>query len=291
MRLKKLKSFLKESYFILTKHNMSCMSAQLTYALIVAIVPFFAVLFSFIHSKKNFQEIINTIVAPFIKDNFGLKVGNDILEYITSVVTQVQVTELSIISLISLLVTVILLLLLLESVFNTLLDAKKEKNYFISLLKCWLLLVFSPFLFVLFAIRSRIFLTALDLADNIPIDSSAQIVSFILGYISQVIFYALLYYIMPSRRPRFTAAILGGVITTVSLDILRYINIYLVKSALSADTSQLYGSVPLIAILFFVWLRLVLYIILVGFVFTTAAERVILKKTKHSKITLGPVNK
>lgn len=277
---KKMKSFWREAYFIATKHNMSCMSAQLTYAVIVAIVPFFSVVFTFVHSRKNFETILDAIITPFIMNNFGKNVGTEIINYIRSVVIQAQITELSIISLVSFLVTVILLLLLIESIFNALLDSKIEKNYLVSFLKCWLLLVFSPFLFVLVTFRSDFLISVLNLTQNFFAREEAKIVVTVFGYISQVLFFTLLYYIMPSRMPKFFAAMFGATITTIVLEVIRYINIYLVKNALAADTHQLYGSVPLMAILFFVWLRLVLLMIMFGFVFSTAFERVVYKQ-KH----------
>jgi len=277
----KLKSFFLESYYIVTKHNMNCMSAQLTYAVIVTIVPFFAVIFAFIHSRRNFVSILDNYVDPFIVDNFGSNIGIEISEYVRTIILKIQITDISIISFASFLITVILLLLLLESIFNALLDAKDSQKYVISLLKCWLLLVCSPFLFILSTLRSQFLLAVLDVTKKFVIREDIKFLTFTFGYLSQVMFFALLYYIMPSRRPKFTAAILGGFITTVALDALRYVNIFLVKHALAADTSQIYGSIPLIAILFFVWLRLVIFMVLIGFVFTTAYERVY---HKHKRV-------
>lgn len=270
----KIKMFWQEAYFIASKHNMNCMSAQLTYGVIVAIVPFFAVLFAFIHSRRNFSTILDGIINPFIKDNFGASVGNEIAEYIRSIILHVQITELSIISFVSFLVTVILLLLLIESVFNALLDARNEKSFLKSLLKCWLLLAFSPFLFVLVTLRSDFLIATFNFANNFLIREDIKFLKIAVGYASQALFFSVLYYIMPSRRMKFSAAFIGACFTTIALDIVRYINVYLVKTALMADTTQLYGSVPLIAILFFVWLRLVLLIILIGFVISSAFERV-----------------
>lgn len=274
----KFKLFWQETYFLATKHNMACMSAQLTYGVIIAIVPFFSVLFAFIHSRKNFDDFLDGMMRPFLQKNFGFQIGKDIADYISNIVVNAQISELSIISFVSFLVTSILLLLLLESVFNTLLDSKLRKNYFISLLKCWLLLTFSPFLFMLETFRSEFLIQAFNFADHFLISEDISFLRLAIGYLSQTIFFALLYYIMPSRSIKFLATFFGACITIVSLDVVRYINVYLVKSALTADTSQLYGSIPLMAILFFVWLRLVLYIILFGFVFSVAFERTFYKK-------------
>lgn len=273
----KFKLFWRETYFLATKHNMSCMSAQLTYGVIIAIVPFFAVLFAFIHSRKNFDNFLDGIISPFLQKNFGFTIGKDIANYINNVVVNAQISELSIISFVSFLVTIILLLLLLESIFNTLLDTKLKKNYFVSLLKCWLLLTFSPFLFMLETFRSEFLINAFNFVDHFLINEDIRFLRLLVGFFSQTVFFALLYYVMPSRSVKFFAAFFGAFVTTFSLEVVRYINIYLVKNALVADTSQLYGSIPLIAILFFVWLRLVLYIILFGFVFSVAFERTVYK--------------
>lgn len=274
----KFKLFWQEAYFLATKHNMGCMSAQLTYGVIVALVPFFSILFAFIHSRKNFDNFLDGMMNPFLQKNFGAKIGNEIASYINNIVINAQISELSIISFVSFLVTVILLLLLLESIFNALLDSKFKKNYFISLLKSWLLLTFSPFLFMLETFRSEFLIKAFNFVDHFLISEDVFFLRMAVGYLSQTIFFALLYYVMPSKSVRFFAAFFGACITTISLDVVRYINVYLVKTALIADTSQLYGSIPLIAILFFVWLRLVLYIILFGFVFSVAFERTFYKK-------------
>lgn len=275
----KFKSFWRETYFLITRHNMGCMSAQLTYGVIVAIIPFLSVLFAFIHSRKNFENFLDGIMSPFLEKNFGFKIGHEIADYINNIVVHAQISELSIISFVTFLVTIILLLLLLESIFNTLLDTRLKRNYLISLLKCWLLLVFSPFLFVLETFRSEFLIKAFDFANRFLIGEDVTFLRLAVGYLSQTIFFALLYYIMPSRSMRFISAFFGACITTVSFDVIRYINVFLVKRALIADTSQLYGSIPLIAILFFVWLRLVLYILLLGFVFSVALERTVHQNT------------
>lgn len=280
MKLSGMRMFWREFYFIASKHSMSCMSAQLTYGVIVAIVPFLAVLFTFIHSRKNFESILHDYITPFIQNNFGANVGKEILNYIQSVILNLQLTELSIISLVSFLVTVILLLLLIESIFNTLLDAVSEKNIFKSLFKSWLIIAFSPFLFVLVTFRSSFLIQLFNLANAFLIREDIKFLSVLVGYLSQALFFSLLFYIMPSRQMKFLAAFFGACVTTIALDIIQYVNIYLVKTAVMADTHQLYGSIPLIAILFFVWLRIVLYVILLGFVFSTTFERVVYKKTR-----------
>lgn len=79
---------------------------------------------------------------------------------------------------------------------------------------------------------------------------------------------------MPSKRLSVKSVLIGGVIASILFEILQFINIFIAKNALATDR-HIYGTMPIIAVLFFVWIRLIWLVILIGASFSIAAQRII----------------
>ena len=99
-------------------------------------------------------------------------------------------------------------------------------------------------------------------------------IRFLLGLAFQSLYFIFLYSVMPSKRLKFKSLLIGGLTASILFEILQYINIFLAKSAMSADPSKIYGTVPLIAILFFAWIRLSWIVALCGASVCLAAEKI-----------------
>lgn len=276
---KKIELIVREFVYVLNHTHISRKSAQITYTFILSIVPFLAIIFTFIHSLNGFENILNEVFDPIIKRHFGGSIGADISGYLRTIIQNIQVKELGIISFATFSITVFLLLLQIEDIFDDIFGIHNKNSLFQRLVKCWVIITISPFLFSLASVKSDSLIQFLDL-EHITFfeDSAAKWVRFLIGMVFQSLAFIFAYYLMPSKRLHLKSVFIGGVIASILFEILKYVNIYLVKSSISADPSKIYGTMPLIAVLFFVWIRLVWVVTLIGAAFSIASQRVLIFK-------------
>jgi membrane protein len=192
------------------------------------------------------------------------------------IVKNIEVKELGIISFCTFSVTVVLLLLQIEDIFDDILGIQSKNNLFQRLIKCWIIISLSPFLFALASLKSDSLIQVLNLEHLYFFeDDVAKWVRFSIGMAFQSLVFILAYYLLPSKRLHLKSVIIGGIIASILFEILKYVNIYLVKSSLSADPNKIYGTMPLIAVLFFVWIRFVWIVTLAGAGFSIASQRIL----------------
>ena len=283
--LKKIEIIFRESFFILKYSRFSEKSAQLTYVSILSIVPLVAILFSFIHAFQGFNTLINEFIAPMITKHFGNHEGNEIIIYLNSIISNLKLKELGIISFATFLVTVILLVLKIEDNIDEIMEFKNKSKLFNRIVKCWLLLSITPLFFALASIKSDSFLKLIQVEENHYILYFFRVA---FGLLFQWIFFAILFYIVPSKKINLRSAMVGGLVSNILFEILQFINVYFAKRALTTDPSHIYGSVAIIAVLFFVWIRLIWIIILIGASFSIATQKVIFYK-ELLKIKFSPI--
>ena len=275
LKRKTFLAILRELIFIAKGTNLSAKSAQITYTFILAIVPFLSILFTFIHSFHGFENIFSTSLSPMIKKQFGHPVGDQISSYLQTIIQNIQVKELGIISFITFSITVIFLLLSIEDNFNDIMQMQNHRNFFQRFLKCWIIITVSPFLFALTAINSDPLFHLIRA--NVPVFLEGSLIKSLrifLGVTFQALYFIFIYYVMPSKRLNFKSVLVGGVVASILLELLQYVNIFLAKSAMSNDPSKIYGTVPLIAVLFFAWIRLGWIVTLVGVACSLASQRI-----------------
>ncbi|MES2616039.1 MAG: YihY/virulence factor BrkB family protein [Bdellovibrionota bacterium] len=275
LKLKSFEAVFRELIFILKHSYISAKSAQITYTFILAIIPFLSILFTFIHSFHGFENIFASTISPLIKKHFGSPVGIQISNYLQTIIKNIQVKELGIISFITFSITVIMLLLSIEDTFNDLMQFRNHKTFFQRFIKCWTIITISPFLFALTAVKSDPLFHLIR--ENSPAFIEGSLIKtlrFFLGISFQALYFIFLYYVMPSKRLHFKSVLLGGIVASIFLELLQFINIFIAKSTLSADPSRIYGTVPLIAVLFFAWIRLGWIVTLVGAATSLAAQRI-----------------
>jgi hypothetical protein len=102
------------------------------------------------------------------------------------------------------------------------------------------------------------------------------------AFFVELLGFSLLYFVLPAKRISFSAALAGGLFAAVGFESLQWINnTSSEKFFREASLLQLYGSVPLLIVILFVWFRLVALVLLSGMVFTASIDRV----SKFSKLS------
>lgn len=282
---KRFELILRESIYIIRHSRISPRSAQLTYTFILSIVPFIAILFTFIHSLHGFENIISEIFAPLIKRNFGTEIGNEIANYLQLLVQNIQVKELGIVSFITFSITVIFLLIQIEDTFDDIMLIHHKNNLYQRLLKCWIIITILPFFLVFASLKSTSVLSFIDLEHMYVFTGSvASWTRISIAMIFQTLCFVFAYYLLPSKRMQFKSVVVGGIVASLLFEALKYINVYLVKTSLSNDPSKIYGTVPLIAILFFVWLRFIWIVTLIGACVSLGCQKIFHQKVVTVKV-------
>ncbi len=283
LRIKKVELIFRETFYILKHSQVSEKSAQLTYISILSIVPLLAIIFTFIHTIHGFNNLFSEILNPLIIKHFGKSAGLQISSYLQSIIYNLELKELGIISFLTFLFTVILLILKIEDTIDEIMEFKNKANIFNRIAKCWLIITITPFLFIIALVNSDPFLSLISLSDfQIFNTYTIKITRITIGLLFQWIFFLFIYYIIPSKRVNFKSALIGGFIANILFELLQFVNVFLAKRALSTDPSHIYGSMPIIAVLFFVWLRFNWLIILTGASYTIASQKIIYHKNQIS---------
>lgn len=286
---KKIELISREAAYILKHNEMFEKSAQLTYISILSIVPLLAVIFTFIHAVNGFNNIFTQVLDPLIIKHFGNSAGLQISNYLQTIISNLELKELGIISFLTFLFTVMLLVLKIEDTIDEIMEYKSKVHIFNRIAKSWLIITITPFIFTVALVKSDPFLRLISLSDFQIINTYAIKFSRILiGLSFQWIFFLFLYYIIPSKRVNIISALIGGLIANILFEILQYVNVFIAKQALSADPSHIYGSVPIIVVLFFAWLRLIWVIIITGAAYTIAAQKIIYHNKNQKKLKIFP---
>jgi YihY family inner membrane protein len=259
----KLRLVCRETKFLFEKEDVSTRSASLTYSVILSLVPLLAIAFTMFQFFGGLKVLMDQTLAPLIRDNFG-KPGDQIVGILQSFVENLSVSTLGPVSFATFLVTVIFLLLNIERHLNSIFHAKKERSFLQSSLNYWVLITLTPLVIVLSSTKSTELLSQFEFAREL-LDSFGvlKFITFTIGFIAQAFGFSFIYYMLPAEKPSKRAILITGLIASFSFELLQFINVFLTKRSLSDSSStQIYGSIPLIAVAFFFWLRLVALLLL-----------------------------
>ncbi|WP_233231299.1 YihY/virulence factor BrkB family protein [Silvanigrella aquatica] len=269
----------RETIHILFNNKIFEKSAQLTYISILSIVPLLAIIFTFIHAINGFNSLFTKVIEPLIMKHFGSNAGTEITNYLQAIILNLELKELGVISFLTFLFTVVLLVFNIEDTIDEIMEFKNKMTMFNRISKCWLIITVTPFLFTVALVQSDSFLKLFTLYEFKIFDSfTIKIIREIIGWTFQWLFFIFLFYIIPSNKVRFKSALWGGLAANILFEILQYVNLLIAKRTLSTDPSHIYGSVPIIAVLFFAWIRLIWVIILVGASYTISTQKILYHK-------------
>lgn len=182
---------------------------------------------------------------------------------------QLDTKALSVVSFVTFLGTVIALLMNIEKCVNEIFDARRERGLVRKFFNYWVLMSFTPVVIGFSSVKSTQFLNNFEFAEQFldPVSHGGilNVARYAVGLLTQTAGFLALFAFLPARRTGFRSLLVGAVTTTALFEALQFVNLYLTRSALADSTAtEIYGTIPLIAVIFFVWIRLIWLVILLG---------------------------
>jgi|GEM_PF-662256 len=271
---------LRESLHLARHKGLADKSASLTYTFILSIVPLLAIAFTFFKSFGGLQNFIDETVVPVVSMHFQQTVADQINEYIRFLMGQLDTKALSVVSFVTFLGTVIALLMNIEKCVNEIFDARRERGLVRKFFNYWVLMSFTPVVIGFSSVKSTQFLKNFEFSgqflDPISHGGILDVARYTVGLLTQTAGFLALFAFLPARRTGFRALLVGAITTTALFEALQFVNLYLTRSALSDSTAtEIYGTIPLIAVIFFVWIRLIWLVVLLGACVCRAAGKLL----------------
>ena len=253
-------------------------SAAISYNMILSVVPLLAILLSFFKFFGGLDILVESIILPKLFDLFNEQVAQVMAAYLRGFLGSLSSGELGAAAFLTLLLTVTTLMGAIEMAFNRVLEFESERPLVQRLLNYWLLLTLTPFVVVVSVSKSTELLGwVADLFPGAAVPEgfqNAAALRVVAAFAFECVGFTILYWVLPSRRVALRYAALGGLCAAIGFESLQWLN-HAMTSRLFGDASllALYGRVPIIAVVFFIWLRLVSVVLLLGMVVVVGAER------------------
>jgi membrane protein len=290
-----LELFCRDFVWRLAHKNLGPNSAAITYNLILSLVPLLAIAFTFFQVFGGLDMFLKSVIFPQLQLYFRAENAATMQAYLKSIVANIQTKTLGATALLTLLITVTTLLAAIEHAFNDIRESRIVRSWLSRTLNYWLLLTLTPFVIVVSTAKSTEILTWFS--NFLPISTFFNASYFskfarrIGAFAIESAGFGLLYWVLPARRISTKAALLGGIIAGLGFESLQWINSYLsARVYREASLVQLYGTVPLIIVVLFVWLRLVSLVLLFGMVCAASWSRVFDQKSFLSKLQNPPAH-
>lgn len=241
-------------------------SRALSFTFILSLVPLLAIAFTFFKLFGGLQYFLENTLKPLLQKNFPADVSTQLNSFIDSFVGNLQTGTLGVVSFVTLLATVIALMMNIEQSFNRIFEARDRRSLFKRIGSYWIMLSATPLFIVLSTAKSSELMAAFKSSAGVLNEYGiVDFLRFIVGHIVQIVGFGALFIILPERKPRLFAALWGAIITHLVFQFLAAINVQYATFVFSNRTNlHLYGSLPLLVLVFLIWVRLVWVGILFG---------------------------
>lgn len=245
-------------------------SAALTYTFILSIVPLLAIAFTFFKGFGGLQSLVDDTIKPLVSTHFAPAVALQLSEFLDFLLGQLDTKALSVVSFITFLGTVIVLLMNIEKCLNDVFGALKERSLFRKFTNYWVLMSFTPVVIAFSSVKSTELMQQFSFAQNffgglLGTFRLLDVARYFFGVGVELLGFLVLFGFMPNRRTSWRALLLGAAVTTVLFEGLQFVNVTLTRRSFAdSSATEIYGTIPLLAVAFFVWIRLVWIVVLVG---------------------------
>lgn len=239
--------------------------SALTYTTLLAIVPIFAVLFSFLSLFHVFHNLGDRI-QHYIFTNFVPATGKTLETYFSSFTT--QAIKLPPVGIIALIVISIMLMLTIDRTLNDVWYVKVRRRGVVKFLLYWAIITIGPICIGLsFVVSSYIFSFSF-LSRSIDVLGLKKILLDISPFLLTAVGLTVLNMIVPNCRVKFRYAFLGGVLSAIFFELAKHG--FAEYAYYMSSYRLIYGAIAIIP-LFLVWIYISWFIILAGAILAHAA--------------------
>lgn len=241
-------------------------SRALSFTFILSLVPLLAIAFTFFKLFGGLTLFLESTLKPLLEKNFPQAVALQLKTFIDSFVSNMQTGTLGVVSFATLLATVIALMMNIESSFNRIFEAKLYRTLLRRIGSYWVMLSATPLVIVLSTVKSSELMNTLKPSVGFLSEFGIlDLLRFVIGHAVQIAGFGALFIILPEKKPRLQAVFWGALVTHLIFQLLATINVQYASFVFSNRTNlQLYGSLPLLVLVFLIWVRLVWLGILFG---------------------------
>jgi membrane protein len=261
--------WVRQSICLALRKPLGDMSASLTYTFTLSVVPLLAIGFSFFKLFGGLKNLLNNTVEPLLENAFPEDVSLQLLNFLNALVSKLDTSTLTAVSFTTFLVTVVALLRNIERCFNEIYDEKSARSILRQFTNYWFFISFTPLIVAFSVLKSSevsqnlVWLT--QKLEEYGVSGVFPFARWLFSQFLQMSFFAVLFSVIPSKKISLQCVIASAIITNLGFECLQNVNWYLTKRSFSDPTAnQIYGSIPLLAVVFFIWIRLIWVTILAG---------------------------
>lgn len=242
-------------------HNCQRSAGALTYVTLFATVPVMTVTYAMFSIIPAFQSLGDQLQELFFS-HFLPSSESEVSDYFKSFSQQAR--QLSAIGVVFLMVSAYLMLKNIEKTFNSIWGVARARSGMANFLLYWAILSLGPLLLGA-ALAMSTYLTSFKLivGDSDPL-GMLQWVFKISPWILTWIAFSLLFAAVPNCKVPVTHALIGGAVTTLAFEILKWTFTLIVANS---SFSLIYGAFAALP-LFLLWVNLIWMVILAGAVIT-----------------------
>lgn len=263
-------TLVRETIHLILAKGLAEKSAALTYTFILSIVPLLAIAFTFFKGFGGLQSLLDDTIKPLLSTHFAPAVAEQLAEFVDFLLGQLDTKALSVVSFVTFLATVIFLLMNIERCLNDIFGALKERSLFRKFTNYWVLMSFTPVVVAFSSVKSTELMQHFSFAQDLFGEFLGtfrilDVARYLFGVSVELLGFLFLFAFMPNRKTGWKALFLGALVTTVLFEGLQFLNVTLTRRSFSdSSVTEIYGTIPLLAVAFFVWIRLVWIVVLVG---------------------------
>lgn len=278
---KRLHLIMRETVFQVRNHDLGRMSESLTYRCILALAPLLAVILFSFQKFGGMEHFIADQVMPFVARNFSDPVAKQMEDWISPVIKSFNPDILGAFAFGTFFFTVVRLFASIEKAFNDIFEAQTERSWIQRTLNYWTLLTLTPLIIAISSSKTA------ELLNEWPrIRALMSQLAFLhtpISIATQALGFAILFLVLPSRKPPIKAVIWGGLSASILFEILAFANVILTQNLMTGSAAhKVYGAAPVIIVAFLLWLQLVWLVILVSAALTVAIARIDQRHTQHN---------
>ncbi|NDY81854.1 YihY family inner membrane protein [Orrella sp. NBD-18] len=253
--------------------NLLQIASNLTFNTVLAIVPLLAVVLALFTAFPHFQEFRDALQGFMTQSLMPVDLSNNVMAHLNEFAA--QATKLTTIGGAFLVVTVMLLIMTIDSALATIWHIRKHRTFANRLIVYWSLISLGPIL-----MGASLWATAIIARESLGLVNQMPILLEItLKVLPAVIIgfgLSTLFVIVPSCKVRYTDALVGGFLSALILEFMKFAFAYYVSSFTSY--AVIYGAFAALPV-FLIWVYLSWLGVLVGAILTASMPAI-----RHNRI-------